>query len=100
MIRLGGGSEQPEYFAMGWQGQVVKFRAYVNLTHNVDPTTYTAHWDIGQPETPPGLKDQRDKVLKLLVEGLNAMGNSICDHNGIATVNVTLGSLMTEAESL
>ena len=49
---------------------------------------YIVDWYVSNVRIPPQLETQRDEVLKLLREGLDAMGFSTCRRVGVDAVNV------------
>jgi hypothetical protein len=90
LIRLGGGGREPEIpklFALSWKGNVVKFDALIH-SKGTKEVGLTVDWNVSNVHIPPQLEMEREEVLKLLKEGLDAMGSSICDRNGVVAVNV------------
>lgn len=94
LIRLGGGGpweggdapKPKEYLALSWKGEVVKFDARVTATGT--PKAWVADWAVLDIRIPQAMEAQRDTVLQLIVEGLDAMGNSTCHREGATVVNV------------
>ncbi|WP_221763474.1 hypothetical protein [Methyloradius palustris] len=89
------GPEQPEYFAMSWCKKVIKFAAYVhfeadeNVSHaSVRKAHATVTWKITSLTIPSALQAIREEVIQLLLEGLDAMGNSNSRREGVDTVKV------------
>ena len=90
MLRLGGGGREPEIpyiYALSWKGNVVKFDA-VGHSEGSKEKGWVVDWYVSNVRIPPQLESQRDEVLALLTEGLDAMGNIICIRDNINAVKI------------
>lgn len=91
LIRLGGGGREPEIpenFALSWKGNVVKFDGVQTAEGGSRAKNLVVDWHITNVRIPPALDAQREEVLKLLRDGLDAMGFSCNIRDGIVAVNV------------
>lgn len=94
LVNLGpGGPEQPEYFAMSVQGHVVYFQTFGNAVWDRVSSTNAVTKTIDRLLIPVELSAQRDKVIQLLVESLDAMGDQVLgrEKGRISSVTVDLG---------
>jgi hypothetical protein len=90
LILLGGGGREPEIpynYALSWKGVVIKFDA-VQTADGSKEKGWSANWMVSNMRIPPALEPQRQEVLQLLREGLDAMGTSICRRDNILAVSV------------
>ena len=79
--------ERPELYALSWKGNVVKFDA-AGHSEGSRQVGWVVDWQVSNVRIPAALEAQREEVLQLLIEGLDAMGNSICSRDNITAVNV------------
>lgn len=87
MPSLGDEYVDPDHYAMCWNGEVIKFTAATRSSSKYNEGR-VVDWVVHKVGIPPSLELQRDSVLQLIQEGLDAMGTVICDRDGIAAVNV------------
>ena len=93
LVRLGGwgyggGSKTPDSFALSVDDVVVKFDAFCSAKQKSINDRYNIFWEIVDI-TPPNLNNLfKDRCFQLIQEGLQAMGNRMCDHENTETVNV------------
>lgn len=97
LIRLGGGGQweggdmpKPrEYLALGYKGQAVKFEALFQSEGSSKNGTLVEYIEVYNVQIPPTLKWHRGKIMALIEEALDAMGDSTGHREKLSEVKVT-----------
>ncbi len=85
----GGDAPKPkQYLALSWKGNVVKFEAAYQETGRVRDGNAVGHWEVLAAHIPQALDPHRNAVLELIREGLEAMGDFLCNRERLSKVNI------------
>lgn len=92
---LGGGYEgtPPDYYyVLTWKGAQVSFAAEEHLAINKEEKGSALTWKVHRLDIQQALQEQKDQVLQLIREALDARGR-FCDRRGLASVLVQFKAL-------
>jgi hypothetical protein len=97
LIRLGGGGQweggdmpKPrEYFALSYKGEAIKFEALYSSEGNSKDGNLVGCYAVYNMQLPPALKWRSGKIMALIEEALDAMGDYTGHRENLSAVKVT-----------
>ena len=95
LVRLGAVPVGPEVIALSYKGEVIKVVARYSETGKWLDGNLVGNWVVEELHTeelgtplPPVPEAQRHEMVELIREGLEAMGNPVCDTKYLSKVNI------------